>query len=130
MTGAHETMTTDKPGTRPAGTVEQAMNRVLEAERGAEQAVEACGHDAMKIVQAAQQQAKRIARRANERLAICHVRCNAKITREIRQRERAAAGQRGEASYRLDEAALTAVVEALALALTGVTPSGKPAGDR
>ncbi len=123
-------MTSKPQDNVPTGTVETAMNRVLEAERRAELAVEACEHEAMKLHEAAQQQARRIARRTDERLAICHMRVDAKITRQIRERERAAAGQGGAASFRLDEAALAAAVEALALALTGVTPSGKPPGER
>ncbi|MGD2112071.1 MAG: hypothetical protein PVI50_01710 [Gammaproteobacteria bacterium] len=122
-------MTVQAPDDGPSATVEQAINQALEAERTAEQAVEACRRDAMEILQAAQQRAQQIAVRTNERLAICHMRCNSKLTREIRERERLTAGQTGESSYRLDEAALGAVVEALALTLTGVTPATNPSGD-
>ena len=118
-------MTAEEPENRPSETVEQAINRVLQAERQAQQSVEACRLEAMKIRQAAQQQAKHIANRTNERLAVCHMRCNSILTREIREHERAAAAsQTGASTYRLDEAALSAAVEAVALALTGVTPAG------
>ena len=124
-------MTGDDKENQPLETVEHAMNEVLQAERRAEQAIEACRHDAMKIQQAAQQQAKHIARRANERLAICHMRCNTRLSRELRERERAAnASHGGESAYPLDEAGLTAVVEALALALTGIILPGTDPGDR
>jgi len=126
-------MTVEKSENAPFETVEEAMNQVLQAEHRSEQAVEACKHDAMKIQQAAQQQANRIARRANKRLAICHMRCNTRLTRELKERERAAdadLSHRGESVYRLDEAALTAVVEALALALTGINPAATHPRDR
>jgi vacuolar-type H+-ATPase subunit H len=123
-------MTSEKPGTRPFETVEQAMNRVLQAERSAEQAVEACRHEALKVQQAAQLQANRIARRANERLALCHMRCNARLTRELKERERTAEAeisQSAASAIQLDEAALTPVVEALALDLTGIIlPDSRP----
>lgn len=123
-------MTTEKPGNRPFETVEQAMNRVLQAERSAEQAVEACRHEALKVQQAAQLQANRIARRANERLALCHMRCNARLTRELKERERTAEAeisQSAASAIQLDEAALTPVVEALALDLTGIIlPDSRP----
>jgi vacuolar-type H+-ATPase subunit H len=123
-------MTTEKPGNRPFETVEQAMNRVLQAERSAEQAVEACRHEALKVQQAAQLQASRIARRANERLALCHMRCNARLTRELKERERTAEAeisQSAASAIQLDEAALTPVVEALALDLTGIIlPDSRP----
>ena len=123
-------MTTEKPGNRPFETVEQAMNRVLQAERSAEQAVEACRHEALKVQQAAQLQASQIARRANERLALCHMRCNARLTRELKERERTAEAeisQSAASAIQLDEAALTPVVEALALDLTGIIlPDSRP----
>ncbi|MGB5472107.1 MAG: hypothetical protein WBQ78_01355 [Gammaproteobacteria bacterium] len=124
-------MTDKEPENRSSASVEHAMNQVLQAERAAEQAVEACARDAVKIRQAAQERASHIARRTNERLATCHVRCNGKLSRELREFERtAAARQPGESTYRLDETALTSVVEALALALTGVIPAGNPTRDR
>lgn len=124
-------MTGEQVEDPPIDAVEHAMNEVLQAERNAEQAIEACRHDAMKIQQAAQQQAKQIARRTNERLAICHLRCNARLTRDLKERERAvAARQGGEAAASPDEAALTAVVEALALALTGIALPDSEPGDR
>jgi vacuolar-type H+-ATPase subunit H len=116
-------MTDQEPDVRSSTTVEQAINEVLQAEHNATQAVDACKQEAMQIQQTAQQRAKQIASRTNERLAICHMRCNSKISHTIKERERlAATGQGSESSYRLDAAALTAVVEALALTLTGVTP--------
>lgn len=116
-------MTDEKPDNRSFEPVENAMNRVLQAERSAERAVEACRHEARKIQQAAQLQAIRIARRADERLALCHMRCNARLTRELKVREQAAEAEisRGTVSaIQLDATTLTPVVEALALDLTGI----------
>ena len=128
---SQDAMTAEEPENRSSAGVEHAMNQVLQAERGAEQAVEACARDAVRIRQAAQERASHIARRTNERLARCHMRCNGKVTRELRERERSAvAGQTGESTSRLDETVLTSVVEALALTLTGVIPAGNPPGDR
>lgn len=126
-------MTAKEPKNSPTETVEQAMNEVLQAERRAASSVEASKHEAMKIQQAAQQQSRHIARRANERLAICHMRCNARLARELKERERAAdadASHSGESTSRRDDAALTPVVEALALALTGITLPGRHPRDR
>ncbi len=39
---SHDTMTAEEPENRSSATVEHAMNQVLQAERGAEQAVDAC----------------------------------------------------------------------------------------
>ena len=123
-------MSVEKPEDRPSEPVEDAMNRVLQAERSAEQAVEACRHEALKVQQAAQLQASRIARRANERLALCHMRCNTRLTRELKERERAAEAEVSQctaSAIQLDEAALTPVVEALALDLTGIIlPDSRP----
>lgn len=124
-------MTAKEPKNPPTETVEQAMNEVLQAERRAASSVQASKQKAMKIQQAAQQQSRHIARRANERLAICHMRCNARLARELKEHERAAdASHSGESASRLDEAALTPVVEALALALTGITLPGSHPRDR
>lgn len=58
------------------------------------------------------------------------MRCNSKITLEIKERERlAATSQSAESSYHLDATALSSVVEALALTLTGVTPTGNESRD-
>lgn len=131
MTGIDNKPSTDAAVRQPTETVEQAMNRVLQAERDAEQAVEACRREAVEIRQAAQLRARRIAERTNERLAICHMRCNSKLRHALREQERLSASQTGESSYRLDAAALTAVVEALARDLTGPDPAaGSPHRER
>ena len=123
-------MTVEKPKNRSFEPVEDAMNRVLQAERSAEQAVAVCRQEAREIQQAAQLQASRIARRANERLALCHMRCNARLTRELKERERAAEAEISQctaSAIQLDEDALTPVVEALALDLTGIIlPDSRP----
>jgi hypothetical protein len=123
-------MTDAGPDKRSPETVEQAMNRVLQAERDAVRAIDACRRDALAIRQAAQQRARRIAERTDERLAICHMRCNSKLRHTLGEQERRAASQTGESSYRLDAAALTAVVEALARDLTGPPPAESPQRER
>jgi len=123
-------MTAETPDASPNGTVEQAMNRVLEAEREAQQAVAACEHDALQHRQDAQQQAKQIARRTDARLALCHTRSKGRLDRDIRELERAAASTDAAAGDRLDAAALASVVEAVARVLAGVTPDENRSGDR
>lgn len=122
-------MTDTEPNRQPPETVELAMNRVLQAERDAAQVIDACRRDALAIRQTAQQRARRIAERANERLAICHMRSNSKLRHTLREQERSAASQTGESTYTLDAVALTAVVEALARDLTAPAPSGSPPGE-
>jgi len=102
--------------------VEQAMNTVLQAERAAEQAIADCRQEAQQTVQAAQQRAQRIAERTDERLTLCHLRCSARLSRELKDRQRAEkADSQGQSSQPLDEATLTDVVAAVARDLIGIT---------
>lgn len=107
--------------------VEHAMNTVLAAERAAEQAIADCNSEAQLAIQAAQEQAQHIATRTDARLALCHMRCNARIAREIKARERAEqADLQARPGQELDDMVLAAVVEAVAGELLG---SPRPAGD-
>jgi hypothetical protein len=123
-------MTLKASDDRSPVTVDQAMTRVLQAERDAAQAVEACRRDAVEIRQAAQQRAARIASRTNERLAVCHMRCNSKVSREILEQERLVAGRCDAPGLRLDEASVAAAVESLARTLTGAGRAKNRSGQR
>lgn len=104
--------------------VEQAMNTVLQAERAAEQAIADCRQAAQHTVQAAQQRAQRIAERTDERLALCHMRCSSKLSKELKDRQRAEkAANQDQPTQPLDNATLANVVTAVARDLIGITQS-------
>ena len=104
----------------PSDTVEQAMNRVLQAEREAEKAIADCEYEARQILQAAQQRVKRIADRTDERMALIQLRLAQKVKAHSEALERADQSAQHEASlYDLDEAVLAAVVQEVAAELTG-----------
>jgi len=112
----------------PSDTVEQAMNRVLQAEREAEQAIADCEFEARQILQAAQQRAKRIADRTDERIALIQQRLAQKIKAHIDALERAdRSAQRAVPTYELAAAELAGVVQEVAAKLTG---NGLPGGGR
>lgn len=109
--------------------VEQAMNTVLQAERTAEEAIADCEQQALRTIQAAQERAQQIAARADERLALCHMRCTARVSRELKTRQRAEKAEHDEQSrHQLDDAALAGVVARVASKLIGSTRSED--GDR
>ena len=113
-------MVSKDPSAAPSDTVEQAMNRVLQAEREAEQAIADCELEARQILQAAQQRVKRIADRTDERLALIQQRLAQKIKAHIDALERADRSAQLEPSvYDLDEAGLATVVREVAAELTG-----------
>ncbi len=97
------------------------MNTVLQAERAAEQAISDCKQAAVQIVQAAQERAARIATRTDERLALSHMRSKGKITRELKDRQRAEQVETlNHPPQPLDDTALTEMVRAVARELIGV----------
>jgi vacuolar-type H+-ATPase subunit H len=113
----------------PSDTVEQAMNRVLQAEREAEQAIADCESEARQIVQAAQQRVKRIADRTDERITLIQLRLAQKIKAHIDALERAdRSAQHEPSAYDLDEAGLATVVQEVAAELTANRHS--PGGGR
>ena len=104
----------------PSDTVEQAMNRVLQAEREAEQTIADCESEARQILQAAQQRVKRIADRTDERITLIQLRLAQKIKAHIDALERADRSAQHEPSvYDLDETGLATVVQEVAAELTG-----------
>jgi hypothetical protein len=114
-----------------AAAATAAMNRVLAAEREAEQAVAACERQAQALLQAAYARARRIATRADERLSLLRMHCNDHISRQIEVMERTdeqVAQQ--ESSQKPQEAARIAViVEQLAAELSAGDSTSIPVKD-
>ncbi len=54
---------------------DEAMNTALQAERQAVDGIEACTRQAAKLIEDAQQQARRIGERTNRRISDLHTRC-------------------------------------------------------
>ncbi len=113
------------------GRAEQAMNRVLQAERDAERAVAECEAEAGNILQAAQLQTSRIASRTDIRISLMQTRCLQQVAEEIKQLERAESQtrERQEESYRIDETGLAECIEEIAICLTGGVSRGGNGGD-
>ena len=106
-----------------------AMNRVLEAEREAEEAVAECERQAQALLQAGYARAQRIVARADERISLLRMRSSDRVTRQIEVRERAERAAQQDSSPEHPQAArLDAIVEALAAELSGGA-SPAPAGD-
>jgi hypothetical protein len=97
-----------------------AMNRVLEAEQAAEDAVAECERQAQALLQGGYARAQRIGSRTDERVSLLRMRCNERVTRQIELRERVElAAQRGESPGSPQTERLGTVVEALAAELSG-----------
>ena len=96
-----------------------AINRVLEAEGRARQAVQSCARDAEAILQEARETAKRIVESADRRIGLIHHRTSAALARAIGELER---DQQLKASQfdssAVDTAAVAFVVEEMATLLT------------
>ena len=110
---------------------EQAMNRLLQAERDARRVVAECEAEAAGILQAAQLQASRIASRTDSRISLMQTRCFQRVTEEIRHLEYAEtqARERQAESYRIDETGLAECIEEIAICLTGGVSRGGNGGD-
>ncbi len=63
----------------PKETVDEAINRVLKAEKEARQAVENCRFEARRIVNRARIGASRILERADDRMGLMHRRCEQSV---------------------------------------------------
>lgn len=118
----------DTPDAQPA---ELAMNRVLQAERDAEQAVRDCEEESGRMRLAAQARANRISARTDERITRMQVRAYQQVTEEIKRLEHAQriAMQEQEQSYRIDETGLAECIEEVAARLTGGSPARPDSGD-
>jgi len=102
-----------------ADQAEAAMNRVLQAEREAEQAVADCEKQATIILSDARQRANRIANRADERITLMNMRCSQRVTGKISKQERAEKAARKQPASELDATGLSECIEAVSAALTG-----------
>jgi cell division septum initiation protein DivIVA len=110
---------------------EQAMNRLLQAERDARRVVAECEAEAAGILQKAQLQASRIASRTDSRISLMQTRCFQRVAEEIRHLEHAEthARERQAESYRIDETGLAECIEEMAICLTGGVSRGGNGGD-
>jgi len=101
---------------------EQAMNRVLEAEREAHAAITECAARAAALIDAAQQQARRVHARTDTRISQVHAHCALALGQQVetllRQEPHSGAGATPDAAMR---ELLTAAVTCLAASLTDGT---------
>ncbi len=98
-----------------------AMNRVLQAERDAEEAVADCEQEARNILKAAQQRAQHLAARTNARISILQMNQNQKLNRVIRDIEKAGkTTESPDTAALFDAADFSAVIDKLAAELTTV----------
>ena len=112
-----------------SGTAEHAMNRVLAAERDAGQAIADCEARARDIVQAARQRANRIASRTDERITLMHMRCTQRTAATLKHLQQAQLSTADQAGHSLDDAGVSACMEAVAESLTSAAGSGVRKGD-
>lgn len=117
------------PGAPAADTAEQAMNRVLAAERDAAQAIADCEAQSRDLVQAARQQASRIDARADERITLMQMRCAKQIAQALQQLGQTQQAGSAQNSDHLDDASISACMESVAAALTAAADSAGD-GDR
>ena len=104
-----------------------AMNRVLEAEHEAEEAVAECERRAQALLQAGYARAQRITARADERISLLRMRSIDHVTRRIEVMERAErAAQQGASPEHPQAVRLASVIEELATELSG---GASPASD-
>jgi cell division septum initiation protein DivIVA len=124
-------MAKNNPGDSATEPAEQAMQRVLQAERDAGRVVAECQAEAGDILNAAQQQASRIASRTDSRISRMQMRCFQRVAGEIRELELAEKKtlEQQEDSYRIDETGLAECIEEVAICLTAGVPSGGNGGD-
>ena len=100
-------------------TTEQAINEVLKAENDSQLKMTQCEAEAERILEQARQTARLIGERNNNRITLIHQRCSRTITDEIAHVQNAS-GQlkEEEKADQIDIAALTEVLDRMALALT------------
>ncbi len=106
--------------TPPSETAEEAINRVLAAERRAREAIAGCEAQGKRVVEDARGRAKRIAQRTEARIAKLRDRCD--VTMRERMAALDAAGEAESADLELDQTKLSrleAAVRLVAARLTG-----------
>ena len=111
------------PSPEPA---DLAMNKVLQAERDAEQVVAECEQEARDILKAAQQQGQRIAARTNKRISLLQMHYSQKLNQTIKDIEHA-----GKQIVQTDtrsplDALLGSIIDELAAELTTDEHEAKP----
>ena len=113
-------MTDDPDNTPEPGSPEAAINEVLAAEQAAAEAIEACQQDARASLHEAAQQARRIAKRTDERIALIHQRVRQQLQRHLRDAEHSArAAEQARDSEEPRMAVIDTAVNDLAARLTG-----------
>ena len=97
-----------------------AINKILKEERESRARIEACRHQAEKIIENGRYQARRISNRADERIGIVHARTDLGIARQLAELKQQMATLSGEPVFtRQDDPRLLAAIEALADELVG-----------
>ena len=99
--------------------VDLAINRVLQAEREAREAVARCRREALQSLEAAREQARRIRRRVDQRLILVQKRAEAGVERALSAGR--SGGRRTDAAAfpsREQQQRLEAAIEALAAEMT------------
>jgi vacuolar-type H+-ATPase subunit H len=120
-----------KPGKPPAADpAEQAINRVLEAERETDRVVADCEREANGILQAARQHARRIHERTDHRITLMKMRVAQRTAATIQSREREEKlTARDQSAMTLDETGLAECIEQVACLLSGGDPGqGRDSG--
>ena len=123
-------MTDDPEQTQTADSAEAAMNEVLAAEQAAEQVIDACQQEARASLYEAAQQARHIAGRTNERIALIQQRTRQQLQQYLRNAEpaaRVAEQVRDREDPRI--AVVASVVDELAARLTGADGSDNTRAD-
>lgn len=96
-----------------------AIDEVLVAETAAREAMEACRQQAESVLEAARDDARRIARIANQRVSRLHARCDQLVADRINEIRRAAGEDAVRAELNAaDREELAAAVERLAARMT------------
>ena len=124
-------MANNNPDNPPApGSAEQAINRVLQAERDTDQAVTDCEQQAHTILQTARRRARRILSRTDDRISHMQMRVAQRVTGKIQALDREEKKARlAKPAAPLDETGLAECIEQVASILTGGTPSPDSNGD-
>jgi hypothetical protein len=124
---AGQVMSTTKSGNRPGGATGRAIDEVLQAEREAAQAVQACERRAQELLAAARARGRRLIRRADQRMSLIQQRCNHRLDTLVRamQKQQTVPDDTPDPGA-LAKPAIEAVIAALAAELTdGETADGE-----
>ena len=105
-----------------SGSVDLAINQVLEAEREARNAVEDCRKQAAALVAAGEQEARGIARRAERRIQQAHRLADAAVEKALEELVATASSPESEATGGADARRLEQAVDRLAGEIVGPLP--------